>query len=215
MICNRAAAAGKQEILRRPAVACENLKSLAYVAGTLESKIRRNGRTRLRVDWPTHERQATGLLGEDRKLVRRSIVASDGVVRKAHVEAFRYPGTTTRMRRRKNARRRDVGIRRSPRDALVVAEHDPWNSWNRRTGGVHVRRLQIDEIPNAGNRQIQMRIVGEQRAAIGGQCSTGGPRVASDPMLKWGRRNRAGSRRFVWRRAIEHTGGRNVVAPVG
>ncbi len=71
-------------------------------------------------------------------------------------------------------------VRATPRDAVVAAEHDDGQTDETHAGDAQLRRIDIEHVPERRNLQAEVRIVREQRAAIGGMTAGHGPGIAAD-----------------------------------
>ena len=61
-----------------------------------------------------------------------------------------------------------------------MPEDDARHPRDRRARGVHLRRFDIDEVPDAGDRQDQVRVVCNQRMPVDASRRARGPSIATD-----------------------------------
>src|SRR5690349_7976765 len=138
----------------------------------------------------------------------------------AHRNSLGLPTARIEASRRKKYRERRNGTAgRSPGEAFVVAEHDARATRQRRAGSVKARRAQVDQIPNAGHSNSEMRIVGEQRAPRNRPGRAGSPLIAAERSARAGdsvqRAARAALTSRSWADAVESGEHRRVVARIG
>src|SRR5580704_16655620 len=67
----------------------------------------------------------------------------------------------------------------SPGDALVVTDYYAGNSGQGDAADIQAGRFQMHHVPSGGHSEIQMRVIGENRFAAGGELAGDGPGIGA------------------------------------